>query len=288
MTYKNPHYLIESSELLEKLNTPNLRVFDTAVFLHAGENGYQAQSGRELYQEGHIPTSGFIDLIDEWADTTNPLNFTIPSFEALSSAIGESGISENNEVVLYSSGHIMWATRAWWCLHFAGHKNIRVLNGNFSGWKQENHPIETGSNHYSAQEFISTPNPEVFSDTNMVEAATQNGVCVINALSQSLYEGTGDFYYKRRGHIPNSHLLFYGDLLNNEFFLPASELKKVIEQKNLKDTNQIITYCGGGIAATVDAFAYKLLGHDNISVYDGSMSEWVQSDDRPLKEGTEP
>ena len=64
--------------------------------------------------------------------------------------------------------------------------------------------------------------------------------------------------------------------------------KKVIEQKNLKDTNQIITYCGGGIAATVDAFAYKLLGHDNISVYDGSMSEWVQSDDRPLKEGTEP
>ena len=80
MTYKNPNYLIESSELLERLDTPNLRVFDTAVFLHAGENGYQAQSGRELYQEGHIPAAGFIDLIDDWADTTNPLNFTIPSF----------------------------------------------------------------------------------------------------------------------------------------------------------------------------------------------------------------
>ncbi len=288
MTYKNPQYLIESSELLERLDTQTLRIFDTAVFLHAGENGYQAQSGRALYEQGHIPTAGFIDLIDDWADTTNPLNFTIPSFEALSSAIGKSGISATHEVVLYSSAHIMWATRAWWCLHFVGHENIRVLNGNFSGWKQGNHPIETGSNHYPAQEFNGTPNPQVFSDTKTVEAAMENDVCLVNALSQTLYEGTGDFFYKRRGHIPNSHLLFYGDVLDDEFFLPSNNLNEVMERKNLQNANQIITYCGGGIAATVDAFAYKLMGHNNISVYDGSMSEWVQSDERPLKEGPEP
>ena len=288
MAYKHPHYLIESNELIEKIDDPNLRVFDTSVFLHADDGGYQADSGKKRYEGGHIPGAGFIDLIKDWADASSELNFTIPSFEQLSLAIGASGISEHNEVILYSSGHIMWATRAWWCLHFAGHKNARVLNGNFAAWENGKLPVEQGFNEYSPQTYKGSPNPSAFSGTQAVEDAKDNGVCVINALSQSLYEGTGEFYYKRRGHIPDSHLLFYDDLLSDEFFLEPTQLETVLRQKNKNDAGQIITYCGGGIAATVDAFAYKLIGHDDISVYDGSMSEWVLSDERPLTQGAEP
>ena len=288
MSYKNPHYLIESSELMEKINDPNLRVFDTSVFLEASENGYSAESGRALYEKGHIPNAGFIDLTIEWSDTSGSLNFTIPQSDKLSEAIGQSGINKDHEVILYSSGNLMWATRAWWCLHFAGHKNIRVLNGSLSNWTNQNLPIETGPRTYSPAIFAGEPNKNVFSDTAQVESAEKNGVCVINALSRPLYEGTEDFYYARRGHIPESHLLFYGDLVKDDFFLPADELKVVLEKKGLDENKPIITYCGGGIAATIDAFAYKLLGYSHISVYDGSMSEWVQSESRPLTIGPNP
>ena len=288
MSYKNPHYLIESSELMEKINDPNLRVFDTSVFLEASENGYSAESGRALYEKGHIPNAGFIDLTIEWSDTSGSLNFTIPQSDKLSEAIGQSGINKDHEVILYSSGNLMWATRAWWCLHFAGHKNIRVLNGSLSNWINQNLPIETGPRTYSPEIFVGEPNENVFSDTAQVESAEKNSVCVINALSRSLYEGTGDFYYARRGHIPESHLLFYGDLVKDDFFLPADELKVVLKEKGLDANKPIITYCGGGIAATIDAFAYKLLGYSHISVYDGSMSEWVQSESRPLNIGPNP
>ena len=288
MSYKNHHYLIESSELMEKINDPNLRVFDTSVFLEASENGYSAESGRALYEKGHIPNAGFIDLTIEWSDTSGSLNFTIPQSDKLSEAIGQSGINKDHEVILYSSGNLMWATRAWWCLHFAGHKNIRVLNGSLSNWINQNLPIETGLRTYSPEIFAAEPNENVFSDTAQVESAEKNGVCVINALSRSLYEGTGDFYYARRGHIPDSHLLFYGELVKDDFFLPADELKVVLEEKGLDEKKPIITYCGGGIAATIDAFAYKLLGYSHISVYDGSMSEWVQSESRPLTIGPNP
>ena len=288
MSYKNHHYLIESSELMEKINDPNLRVFDTSVFLEASENGYSAESGRALYEKGHIPNAGFIDLTIEWSDTSGSLNFTIPQSDKLSEAIGQSGINKDHEVILYSSGNLMWATRAWWCLHFAGHKNIRVLNGSLSNWINQNLPIETGLRTYSPEIFAAEPNENVFSNTAQVESAEKNGVCVINALSRSLYEGTGDFYYARRGHIPDSHLLFYGDLVKDDFFLPADELKVVLEEKGLDEKKPIITYCGGGIAATIDAFAYKLLGYSHISVYDGSMSEWVQSESRPLTIGPNP
>ena len=288
MSYKNPHYLIESSELMEKINDPNLRVFDTSVFLEASENGYSAESGRALYEKGHIPNAGFIDLTIEWSDTSGSLNFTIPQSDKLSEAIGQSGINKDHEVILYSSGNLMWATRAWWCLHFAGHKNIRVLNGSLSNWINQNLPIETGPRTYSPEIFVGEPNENVFSDTAQVESAEKNSVCVINALSRSLYEGTGDFYYARRGHISGSHLLFYGDLVKDDFFLPADELKVVLKEKGLDENKPIITYCGGGIAATIDAFAYKLLGYSHISVYDGSMSEWVQSESRPLTIGPNP
>ena len=113
-------------------------------------------------------------------------------------------------------------------------------------------------------------------------------VCTVNALSKSLYEGTGEFYYTRRGHIPGSQLLFYDSMLEDEHFLPAAQLAEKLQAVGMLSAEQVITYCGGGIAATLDAFACKLMGQDNVAVYDGSMSEWVQDENRPLTVGAEP
>ena len=63
---------------------------------------------------------------------------------------------------------------------------------------------------------------------------------------------------------------------------------KFDQKKELSENKEIIAYCGGGIAATIDAFAYKLLAYSFFSVYDGSMSEWVQSESRPLTIGPNP
>ena len=46
---------------------------------------------------------------------------------------------------------------------------------------------------------------------------------------------------------------------------------------------KVISYCGGGISATVDALACLLVGQSNVAVYDGSMAEWVR--DESLADG---
>jgi thiosulfate/3-mercaptopyruvate sulfurtransferase len=66
-------------------------------------------------------------------------------------------------------------------------------------------------------------------------------------------------------------------------FLPIAELQQIFS--SITETKKpIITYCGGGIAATSDAFVLTaLLGHDDVAVYDGSLSEWVLDPARPME-----
>jgi len=289
MDYTHPEYLIDVDTLHSRLDDPNLRLFDAAVFLKPqASGGYQVDSGRDSYEQAHIPDAAFIDLVGAWADTSSALNFTLPGTAELASAIGASGIAADHDVVLYSSGHIMWATRAWWLLHYAGHNRVAVLNGSFNAWQAKGLPTESGTNSYPAAQFSAPPRPRGFADTAEVESGMHGKVCTVNALSPALYEGTGEFYYKRRGHIPGSRPLFYDHILEQEHFLPAQQLADALEAQGMLSADRVITYCGGGIAATVDAFACKLMGQDNAAVYDGSMSEWVQDDARPLTEGAQP
>ena len=288
MHYVHPEYLIESAELANILNDDNVRVFDASVLLHRSSNGYSAEPGIAHYEKEHIPGAAFLDLLNAWSDTASPLNNTLLAPEALARAVGDAGISAEHRVVLYSSGHLMWATRAWWCLHYAGHKNIAVLNGNLNAWRDAKLPLCAGRERYLATTFKAQPNVDAIVSTAEVERAIDQQECIVNALSAELYAGTGDFYYQRRGHIPSSLLLHFDALLENEYFRPAEQLLELLSATNMLQDQPVITYCGGGIAATVDAFACKLMGQDNISVYDGSMSEWVQSEDRALTLGEKP
>ncbi|NKB97018.1 MAG: sulfurtransferase [Pseudomonadales bacterium] len=288
MAYNHPEYLVTAAELEAALGDENLRVFDCAVFLAPKGHGYEMTSGRELFEQAHIPGAGFIDLAEEWADTESELRFTLPQPGQLADAIGASGINANHRVVLYSSGHLMWATRAWWLLKYAGHTNMAILNGNLAAWKVADFPLESGVNEYAATTFTAAPIAQHFADTGEVEAGIDGAVCTINSLSKSLYEGTGDFFYVRRGHIPGSKLVYYDTLLDNEFFLPAEQLRDALEEQGMLSANKVITYCGGGIAATLDAFSCLLCGQEEVAVYDGSMSEWVSDPERPLTVGAEP
>jgi thiosulfate/3-mercaptopyruvate sulfurtransferase len=120
-----------------------------------------------------------------------------------------------------------------------------------------------------------------------VLAAIGNGaMCTINALQAQQHAGTGGNAYGRLGHIAGSVNLPAAHLLDPESnaFLPAAELRRRFEAIGAMD-KQVITYCGGGIAASADALVLTMLGHNDVKLYDASLSEWAKDPNLPMETG---
>ena len=180
--------------------------------------------------------------------------------------IGNAGISNDSEVIVYACGMLPYAARAWWVLHYAGHNNVRVLNGGLSAWKKVGGKVEQLSRSYEPAVFSGIPNPGMFADKNEVLAALENeNISVIDVLPIQSYEGA---------HITGSVNLSCMDLMEGmDYLLPNEKLSSHLQEASRHQ--RIITYCGGGIAAALSAMAHYMVGQENVAVYDGSLNEWI-------------
>jgi thiosulfate/3-mercaptopyruvate sulfurtransferase len=290
MSYARPQYLTSTTQLAEAIANPDrkLRVFDVTITLVPASTGYRAESGIEDYKQAHVPGAAFMDLGRDLSDATSGLGFTLPAAADLEAAYRAAGINDDSEVVFYSSGHMMWATRAFWMLYSCGHQNVSVLDGGFAKWRKEGHPVDTDVPSWPTGDFTADLNSERWADKDMTFAAiNEDDVCTINALAPGVFSGDAEHHYGRKGHIENSMNVHYEEVLEFGCFKSHDELHALFTAKGVLERPKVIAYCGGGISATIDALALTLIGHDNVAVYDGSMSEWVRDESLPLVLGSE-
>jgi thiosulfate/3-mercaptopyruvate sulfurtransferase len=94
--------------------------------------------------------------------------------------------------------------------------------------------------------------------------------------------------YSRPGHIPSSANFSYVDLLGpDNRLLPDGALRKALASLIASD-ERIILYCGGGVTAAGTALVLTLLGARNVSIYDGSLSEWSANSGLPMVSISDP
>jgi thiosulfate/3-mercaptopyruvate sulfurtransferase len=285
----NPQYLVETDWLAAHLADPELRVFDCTTYLAPDPvKVFLVRSGRPEWEQGHIPGAGYLDLQGELSEAASPFRFTMPSAEQFAAAMSRHGVGEGTRVVLYSAGSVMWAARIWWMLRAFGFDNAAVLNGGFDKWRAEGRPLSTEPPRPAPARFVARPRPEMIATKSQVAAAiTDPRMRIVNALTARQHTGEGGAHYGRPGRIAGSvnvpaHRLVDGE---SKVFLPAGELAAMFAETGADRAEKVITYCGGGIAASADAFVLALLGHDNVALYDGSLSEWVKDPAAPMETG---
>src|SRR6056300_65977 len=74
--------LVTAQWLSEHLNDSDLVVLDCTVLVQPSESGgFSVVNGRAHYEEGHIPTAGFADLMGDLSDGDSPFQFAVPTPE---------------------------------------------------------------------------------------------------------------------------------------------------------------------------------------------------------------
>lgn len=288
--FKHPEFIVETAWLADHLTDPGVVVLDgTTHLMPPPPVPYNVVSGRADFERGHIPGAQFVDIDVDLSDPDQApgLHFMLPSAERFAAAMGRLGISNETTVVCYATANHWWATRLWWTLRVFGHDRAAVLNGGFQRWQAEGRPIEAGPGRArTATTFRARFRPELVADKNDVLAAIGEGeICTLNALRPEQHAGTGGTVYGRLGHIKGSINVPAVNVVDaDNLFRPASELHRMFEQPLAKP--RVITYCGGGIAATSATLVLTMFGHRDVRVYDASMSEWAPDPTLPMEAGT--
>jgi len=288
--FAHPEFLVESETLAAQLGDPRLRILDCTVHLVPNPDvGYTVKPGREDFENGHIPGAQFVDLQGDLSAPHPKLRFMLPGAEAFAAAMGRFGVGDDSRVVIYSTTTPQWASRVWWMLRNYGFDNAAVLNGGFPKWAREGRPVETGPAKPAAPaKFTEREDRHLMVGKEAVLAAIGDGAsCTINALSPQQHAGIGGTVYGRPGRIAKSVNVPAAGLIDpaSGVFLPAPQLRAKFVAVGAFDKKQVITYCGGGIAASADALALVMLGHPDVRLYDASMSEWSTDPSLPMETG---
>ncbi len=220
-------------------------------------------SAADDYLAGHIPGAVFVDL-DELCGPPGPGGrHPLPTREALERVLRLAGVRADRPVVVYDYGDGMAAARAWWTLRWAGHSDVRVLEGGFAAWDG---PVETGS------DFVVRPGGMPVLTAAEAARVAREGV-LLDARAAERFRGETEPIDPVAGHIPGARNLPYAELVaRGAEALPL-------------EAGQIGVYCGSGITAAHTVLALHEAGREDAALYVGSWSEWIVDPDHPIATG---
>jgi thiosulfate/3-mercaptopyruvate sulfurtransferase len=290
---REPTALMSTDALARDLGRAEVRIYACTTYLEPAPPGsddpYIVVSGRDSFEAGHVPGADFLDLQGEFSDQATRLRFMMPTVTQLEAAFGRHGLGNGTRVVLYSIGTMMWATRFWWMLKSLGFDGAAVLDGGFDKWQAESLPVEHGpAQGYPPATFVAKPRSGWFVDKQAVLAAIlRQDTVIVNALGPQFHQGLEPSRYGRPGRVPGSVNVPAASLIDaqKKTFTSVADAKAKFAAAGVAKDKHVISYCGGGISATIDLFLLHQLGFDDLSLYDGSMGEWAKDGALPIERG---
>ena len=308
MTSESPSPLVSTDWLERRLGDPGIRIVDVrwrSRYENGRGIGFDDHAG---YLAGHIPGAVFAGMAGELSDPDSPVPDMIAGPERFAAAMERLGIGDDTLVVAYDDmGFPLGSARLWWALSYYGHDRVRVLDGGLRQWRIEGRPISTEVSAVDPAAFTPRPRPEwLASKEDVVAALGRSDTAIVDCLTPELYRGEGDrhLWGQRPGHIPGAVNVPYPANVDPEFrsatsaererlledrrsftFAPKKVLAGLYADAGVTPGKVVVTYCGRGFAASCGLLALKVLGHEDVRLYDGSWTEWSADPDLPAETG---
>ncbi|MFD7089951.1 sulfurtransferase [Streptomyces sp. NPDC059883] len=241
--------------------------------------------GRAQYETGHLPGAVYIDLDQELAGPPGAAGrHPLPEMAAFGAAMRRAGVSQDKPVVVYDGGQSWAAARAWWLLRWAGHPDVRVLDGGLAGWTG---PVTTEIPVPAEGDFTPAPGALPLLDADAAAALAREGL-LLDARAAERYRGDVEPIDRVGGHIPGALSAPTSEnVAENGGFRPAQDLVTRFAKLGVTGDSKVGVYCGSGVSAAHEVLALEIAGIP-AALYAGSWSEWSADTSRPVAKGPDP
>ena len=257
--------LLEPSWLAEHINAPDVRIIDV--------------SDHPQYLIGHVPGAVHAyweDLVEIHSDTYGRL----AGKSEREKTFGNLGIEQKTLVIVYDRTDNRAAARFAWALWYAGHPNVRILNGGLAGWTAVGYTIEQRT--HTAPHVFSRDLPDeslLINRCDMFNATTDPRAIILDVRTDAEMAQTWE-NTMRIGAIPNARRLPWMSFIrspNLPAFRSPDELRAMLANIGATPDRNIALYGTFSTDAALPFLALKALGYVNVKLYDGGWAAWGAS-----------
>lgn len=242
-----------------------------------------AGADRDGYLAGHLPGAAFCDLDAELAAPPGAGGrHPLPTPAQVTALLRRLGVRPGRTVVAYDGGSGAGAARAWWVLRWAGHEDVRVLDGGLPAWVDAGLPLEEGDVAVEpAPDVVARPGAMPVVDVEEILAG-RAGV-LLDARAPERFRGEVEPVDPVAGHVPGAVSCPTTTLQGPDGrYLPAERLREQLG--GLVGDGPAAAYCGSGVTAAQLVLAGEVAGVP-LALYPGSWSHWVTDPSRPVATG---
>jgi thiosulfate/3-mercaptopyruvate sulfurtransferase len=262
--------LVSVKELNDALGQENLVVLDCRYSLA------DFDMGRRAYFQSHIPGAVFMDI---GLDLSSPVikgvtgRHPLPHPKILASSLRAAGINSDSQVVAYDQSNGMYASRAWWLLHWLGHSGVALLDGGFNAWLADGLATDNQCYPPGKGNFKVSLQPHLTVTRQQVAAGKDK---IIDSRDYKRFIGETEPIDPVAGHIPGATCIPFMDNTDDKGFWKSGDfLKQKFSGLIPEEGSPPVFYCGSGVSACHNIFAYHLATGKDARLYPGSWSEWI-------------
>jgi thiosulfate/3-mercaptopyruvate sulfurtransferase len=201
--------------------------------------------------------------------------------------LGRNGITRSDTIILYDSVERdggATASYLFWVLELLGHQNVKMLNGGIDAWKRAG--LETTKEPVTREPQLYQAPPEELKPRKWIRGEElyqrlNDPYCqILDVRSSDEYLGekpNTDWRGRvlKLGHVPGAFNVNYQRNWVDEktkLIKPYAKLQQLYP--GLNPHHAVVTYCHSARRSSFSYFIFRLMGFNDVRLYDYSWNEW--------------